>query len=73
MKDNTPRFPSPMNDHTTFTCSIVVFSKLGGPAGPSGGAGRQPPAVNADFQSASIFLSKYMELSEEDRKAIGHR
>jgi hypothetical protein len=44
----------------------------GGPGGPGGSIARQPPPVNADFQSASVFLSKYMELREEDRKAIGH-
>ena len=32
-----------------------------------------PPPVSADFQTAAVFLKKYMELSEVDRKAIGHR
>jgi hypothetical protein len=44
-------------------------------AGSGPGSGRGPilPPVNADFETSSIFLQKYMQLSEADRIAIGHR
>ena len=35
--------------------------------------GSSPPPVAADFNTAALFLKKYMELDEEDRFAIGHR
>jgi hypothetical protein len=45
----------------------------GGGGGPGPGPGPAPPPVSADFQTASIFVKKYMELDAEDRVAIGHR
>jgi hypothetical protein len=38
-----------------------------------GKGGSSPPPVAADFNTAALFLKKYMELDEEDRFAIGHR
>jgi hypothetical protein len=38
-----------------------------------GGGNRFKPPPSADFNTAAIFLKKYMELDETDRQAIGHR
>ena len=40
---------------------------------PGGKPKNSPPPVASDFNTSAVFLRQYMDLSDEDKIAIGHR